>query len=212
MIDLEYIFNKTVVLLKKETKFFTSSELHLTIGVDSFRRIASDLEYPKSNYSSVVLSGTWAVLVPSDFIRVDKTNDLVFKDSEGIHKLTSRTRKAIGRDEILSAAPSVPSNYFMEDQKTIGIYPPSTSGTIVVPYVQRPTSLSSDSDTNELTEKCYMASVYFTLAQCMMKDNDQRLTLYEVKYKEEIKRLRGEYDEMMEEEEFLSPSTEYLRR
>lgn len=211
-INRQYIFNKVAILLKNETRFFTSAEIHSIIGVDSFRRIASDIQFPKTNYSSAMVSGAYTVSMPSNFVKVDKESDITFEDSTGIRKLTPKTKKVLGRDQILSATPSSPENYFMENQSSLGIYPPCTSGTIVVPYVNRPTSLSSDTDTNELTEEGYMASVYYTLLECMEKDNDQRYALYEGKYQQEIRRLRGIYDERFDVDEALVPDNEYIRR
>jgi len=213
MIDQQYIFNKVMVYLKSESKFFTSGEILSTIGIDSFRRIAEDLEFPKATFSAAMGSGVWTVSIttPGDFIKIDKTKDVVFTDATNIRKLRPRTQKLIGRDQILSAVPGSPQNYFMEDQSTLGVYPPSTSGTITIPYVQRPTSLSSLTDTNELTEECYMASVFYTVEQCMMKDNDERAAVYAKKYAVEIDRLKTIYNEMYEEPKDLIPAEGYLR-
>ena len=205
------IFNRVVTLLKNETKFFTSSELHTWIGVDSFREIAERVHYPKSNYSCPLASGVWTVSVSSDFLKIDETKDLTFKDSTMIHKITHKNQKKIGRDQILSATPSTPANYFMENESTIGVYPPSTSGTLVIPYVKEPTSLSSDTDTNQLTKKCYMASVYWTMAQCMLKDSDSKFQFYMGLYDKETQKLESSYDGMFEEESSVSPNSNYLR-
>jgi len=209
-INRGYIFNKVSFLIKKEMKFFTSSDVQTIIGVDSFRRIAEDIEYPKSNYSSVVNSGVWTVPMPDDFIKVDKAKDIVFSDSTGIRKITPKDQRNIGRDQVLSATPGSPENYFMEDQVTVGLYPPSTSGIIIVPYVNVPTSLSSDSDTNQLTERCYMASVYWTVAECMLKDSDEKYGVYMQKYDKEIQRLRADYGDAFEEDKDFAPNTSYL--
>ena len=72
MINRKNIFDRVVTLLKNETKFFTSSELHTWIGVDSFREIAERVHYPKSNYSCPLASGVWTVSVSSDFLRLTK--------------------------------------------------------------------------------------------------------------------------------------------
>lgn len=205
------IFNKVVTLLKKETKFFTSSELHSLIGVDSFRRIAEDIEYPKSNFSSVAVSGVWTIDMPDDFIKIDDSKDIVFNNGS-ITKVEPKDQKTIGRDQILSAAPGVPANYFMEDETTVGVYPPPISGTFVVPYVKYPTSLSTDAGTNELTRKCYMASVYWVVTECMLKDNDARYQVYSGLYDKETQRLRGLYNGMFEEHKDIYPASEYLRR
>jgi hypothetical protein len=214
MITQGYIFNKVMVYLKSESKFFTSAEIMSTIGIDSFRVIAEAIEFPKANFSGVMGSGVWTISVstPGDFIKVDKAKDIVFSDAAGIRKLNPKTQKLIGRDQILSAIPGSPENYFLEDQLTLGVYPPSTSGTIVIPYVQRPTALSSTSDTNQLTEECYMASVFYTVQQCMMKDNDERAASYGKMYADEIDRLKRQvYGELFEEEKDYQPSQEYLR-
>ena len=209
-INRQYIFNKVVTLLKRETKFFTSSDVHMLIGVDAQMRIAEDIEYPKSNFSSNVVSGTWTVDMPSDFVKVDDGKDVIFK-GDSYSKLGPRSQKLIGRDQILSAAPSVPQYYFMEDETTVGLYPPAVSGTVVVPYVKYPTSLSTDAATNELTQKCYMASVYWVMSECMLKDNDARYQVYSGLYDKEIQRLRGKFGDMFEENFDISPAPEYLR-
>ena len=210
-INRGYIFNKVSFLLKKEMKFFTSSDVQMTIGVDSFRRIAEDIEYPKSNYSGTVNSGLWTVPMPADFIKVDRAKDIVFADSTGIRKIRPQDQRNIGRDQVLSATPGSPENYFMEDQVTIGLYPPSTSGIIIVPYVSLPTSLSGDADANELTERCYMASVYWTVAECMLKDSDEKYAIYMTKYDKEIQRLRSNYGDMFDENKDFQPDQGYLQ-
>ena len=210
-INRGYIFNKVSFLLKKEMKFFTSSDVQITIGIDSFRRIAEDIEYPKSNYSGVVTSGVWIVPMPADFIKVDRAKDIVFADSTGIRKIRPQDQRNIGRDQVLSATPGSPENYFMEDQVTIGLYPPSTSGIIIVPYVSLPTSLSGDADANELTERCYMASVYWTVAECMLKDSDEKYAIYMTKYDKEIQRLRSNYGDMFDENKDFQPDQGYLQ-
>jgi len=211
-IDRKYIFDKVVFFLKKETKFFTSSELHMIIGVDAFRRVARDTGFPKSNYSSVMASGVWSVDMPSDFIKVDDTKDLVFKDGVGLHGLGHKKQKDIGRVNILTASPSSPYNFFMEDENTLGVYPPSTSGIVVVPYVKIPTSLSNDTATNEITERCYMAGVYWTVSECMLKDNDMRYQVYIGRYNKEVQELRGTYGELFDGDESIVPAEDYLRR
>ena len=198
--------------MKNETKFFTPSELHSIIGVDSFRRIAEDIEFPRTVASSIVGSGVWKVSTPVDFIKVDRSKDMVFKDSVGTRILKQKDQKIIGRDQILTAPPSVPENYFMETQTTVGIYPPSTSGVINIPYINFPTSLSSDTTTNELTEKCYMAAVYWTVAECMLRDSDEKYIIYIGRYDKEVQRLRGIYNDLFEESKDMRPSEEYTRR
>ena len=211
-INRQFIFNKVVFYLKNETKFFSSSDLYTIIGVDSFRRIAENIEYPKSNYSSVVASGVWTVPMPSDFIKIDRTKDIIFQGSSNINVIPPKDQRNIGRDQILTATAGTPENYFMEDQTTLGLYPPSTSGTIVVPYVSLPTSLSSDTDTNELTERCYMASIYWTVSECMLKDNDERYATYLALYEKETKRLKADYNDMYEEEKDVWPDDRYVTR
>lgn len=211
-IDRQYIFNKVVFYLKNETKFFTSSDLQTIIGVDSFNRIAEDLEYPKAHFSGTVTSGQWLVPMPDDFIKIDKTQDIVFTDITQTHTLPPKDQRVIGRDQILTAIPGTPQNYFMEDQFTMGIYPPCTSGIIVVPYVQQPTSLSSDTDTNDLTERCYMAAVYWTVTECMLKDNDERHLVYAQRYEREIRRLRANFNDMFEEDKDMIPADGYINR
>ena len=98
----------------------------------------------------------------------------------------------------------------MINQTTMGIYPPSTSGTVVIPYVHAPTSLSSDPDTNELTENCYMAAAYFTVGECMLKDNDQRASFYTTLYEREIRKLKHLYGGLFDEDEAIEPHESYL--
>jgi len=212
-IDRRYIFNKVNFLLKQENKFFTSSEIHMLIGVDSFRRIAEDINYPKTNFSSYVASGVWSVSSPSDFIKVDATSEVTFQDSSDTYKLDPEIKTNIGRANILTATPGTPSNYFMESESKIGIYPPSTSGCIVVPYVSHPTSLSSDTDTNELTEQAYMAAAYWTVHECFLKDNDEkRAGKYEIKYLGEIKRLNKRFGDLYEVPHDIQPDEDYTQR
>lgn len=219
-IDRQYIFNEVVWHLKQETKFFTSSKLQIMIGVDAFRRIAEDIRFPKTNFSSYLNSGTWTLSMPADFIKVDETDDVVFNPDTsgvlgsgnvGIIKIPPRTRKLIGRDMILSAVAGTPQYYFMEDQSTMGFYPPSMGGTAVVPYVQLPTALSSDTATNQLTERAYPAAIYWTVTQCLLMDDDERYVVYQSLYDREILRLQRQFGEMFEEDSDMIPDENYTR-
>jgi hypothetical protein len=215
-IDKRYIFNKTMFYLKKESKFFTSSDVSMIIGVDAFRRIAENIDYPKSNFSTFIASGVWTVTMPSDFLKVDQNKDVVFQNATNTYKVEPKYQKDIGRHIILQPPGSqIPQNYFMEDHTTVGLYPPSTSGIIVVPYVSIPTSLSTDTDTNQLTETCYMAAVYWTVSECMLKDDDakddSKFTKFYTLYEKETLRLRKRFGEMYEINYDLSPHEDYLQ-
>jgi len=210
-IDRHYIFDKVNFFLKKENKFFTSSELHMTIGVDSFRRIGEELNYPKTNYSSIIASGEYQISTPSDFIKIDQNHELTVELSSTIYTLEPKTSKLIGRQNILDPTNAIPQNYYMETESLIGLYPPgNTSMIVVIPYVKYATALSSDTDTNELTENCYMAAVYWTVGECMLKDNDERFATYMQLYDREILRLKSKYGEMFEEDKDLMPDDRYL--
>lgn len=210
-IDKKFIFSKTMFHLKKESKFYTSSDVGLIIGVEAFKRIAEEIDFPKSNYSTFVASGVWTVTMPNDFVKVDQNKDLVFRDYSTTYRLKPKYQKDIGRHVIIKPESSaVPQYYFMEDQTTLGIFPPSTSGLVVVPYVKTPISLSSDADTNELTDNCYMAAIYWTCSECMLKDNDPKFDKYYAMYEKEVLRLKKRYGEMHEINYDVSPDEEYL--
>lgn len=211
MIDRQYIFNKVNFFLKKENKFFSSSDVNMIIGVDSFRRIATEINYPKSNYEATLTSGSWVVSAPIDFIRVDRNSDVTYYNGTTVNKLTPKQLFDIGRENVLDAVPSTPENYFMESEAKIGIYPPCTSGMVVIPYVKEPVVLSSDGDTNELTERCYMASVYWTVSECMIADSDERVIGYKQMYDTEIKRLKDEYRRIYEIPQDLKPHRDYRK-
>jgi hypothetical protein len=211
-IDKAYIFRKTMFYLKKESKFYTSSDVSMIIGVDAFRRIAENIDFPKSNYSSFIASGVWTVTMPTDFLKIDQNKDVVFSDYSTTYLLKPKYQKDIGRHILLRPPAScVPQNYFMEDQVTVGIYPPSTSGLVVIPYVKVPTSLSSDSDTNELTDNCYMAAVYWTVSECLTKAEDDRAPTFELRFDKECMRLRKRFQEAMEINYDISPDEDYLQ-
>jgi len=211
-IDRKYIFDRVSWHLKKETKYFMSGDLHTLIGIDAFRRIAEDIRYPKVNMSAYMTSGQWRINISSDFIKVDETDDIVYEYSgSSIVKITPKAKKLIGRDQLMTASPGIPSNYFMENETTIGFYPPSTSGCIVIPYVQVPTSLSSDADTNQLTERCYQAAVFWSVSQCLLMDDDERYLVYQRLYDIEIARINRMYNEMYEEDKDVIPHEDYLR-
>ena len=76
-IDRKHIFDKAMFFLKKESAFFTSSEVHMAIGVDAPRQVARDLNFPKTDYSGAVGEGTskkrWLVS--------DKIGTWAFSDS-----------------------------------------------------------------------------------------------------------------------------------
>jgi hypothetical protein len=210
-VTLEDVFNRVNFFLKKENKFWTSGEIITFIGEDAFRRIAEDIDYPKANYSSYLASGEWKVTVPGDFIKIDQHKNVVYNDGSDTIQLSPKKQTSIGRDEILTAVPGTPENYFMETESTIGIYPPSISGVIVIPYVKVPSTLSAATDTNELTDNCYQAAVYWTVWQCMLKDSDPRAVNYENLYNGETFRLRKRYGEMYEEESNLEPHHDYVK-
>lgn len=177
VITRKWIFDKVVFLLKNETKFFTSSNLMTLIGVDVWKKIAEDVEYPVGYLSSVVAAGAYSMSTPSDFIKLKS------------HKEVSLRKP----DPTITIASGVPDNYWLDDYGQIFWYPPSTAGslTVVVPYVQEPTSLSSDSATNELTERGCNAATYWVVSECMLRDNDQRYTAYLQLYQNEIQRMRS---------------------
>ena len=209
-IDRAHIFNKVMFFLKKESAFFTSSEVHMAIGVDAPRQVARDLNFPKTDYSGAVSSGVWQVTMPSNFLKLDSNAKPTFKDSTTIRDLAPKSQTNIGRANILNATPGTPQNYFMKSETVMGLYPPSTSGTIVVPYVKAPTSLSSDTDTNALTENAYMAMAYYVVGECMLKDGDTRTSDYYALYEREVKRLKRQYGELFEEDIDMMPDEDYL--
>lgn len=208
--DRQYIFNKVMFILKQESQFFTSSEIHMMIGVDAWKRIAEDINYPKTNYSSYLTSGQYQVSAPSDFLKIDENSQVTYEDDSTIHELTPKKQTNIGRHIILNATPGTPSNYFMESETVIGVYPPSTSGCIVIPYVKEPTSMSADSDTNEISRQAYMANVYWVVQEAFNKDNDPRSAKYEKKYDMEIARLNKRFGERFEINYDLRPHEDYL--
>lgn len=208
-ITLKHIFDKTMFFLKKESKFFTSSEVKNIIAIDSFRRIAEEIGYPKDNHIVVLTSGSWIVSTPIDFIKIDVNSEGTYYDGKNITKITPKEQTEIGREEILSATPGIPENFFLESESKIGVYPPSTSGQVIVPYVKHPTIMSSDTDTNQLTEKCYMAAVYWTVAECFMKDSDERYTIFKTHYENEVTRLKGQYNTLINSPKDIHPHEDY---
>lgn len=208
-ITFRHIIDKTYFFLREEAKFFSSSEVYSIIQNDAFKRIAEDVDYPKANASSVMGSGEYVVSTPVDFIKIDQNWNPTFKDTAGTRDLDPTT--SISRSTILTATPGTPQQYTEWNETQFVIYPPSTSGTIVLPYVKNPTTLSSDTDTNELTENCYMAAVYYTVQECMMKDNDDRAGYWESKYNAEVGRLRKRFNEKYEVGFDVTPDRDYIR-
>lgn len=208
------IFDKVNFFCKKENRFFASSDLLTIINRDAMKRIAEDVMYPKANYSGYLSSGTYLVSAPVDFLKVDSNSQIVFQDYTGVHKLYPKEKQDIGYDSILTSisTPTSPTEYYMETESIIGIYPPCTSGNFVIPYVKRPTALSSDADTNEITERCYMAAVYWTLTECMIADTDERSIFYEQKYQTEIARLKDQYRRGFEITRDYRPNKDYVKR
>ncbi len=205
------IFDKVNFYLKQENKFFTSSEIHLSIN-DAFRRIAEDIDYPKTNYSSYMTSGQWSVSTPADFLKIDKNSQITYESTSGsVNILKSKLQTDIGRDYIMTKSPSIPESYFEESESKIGVYPSSTSGCLVIPYVKAPTALSSDTDTNELTENCYMAAVWWGVAECMLKDSDPRAQGFIGLYTGEITRLKRRYGSRFEQSFNLEPHPSYIK-
>ena len=210
-INRDFMFDKVNFFLKKENKFFTSSEVMNIIALEAPRRVAEDINFPKSNLSAVLVSGAWTVNLSSDFIKIDPDKDVTFKYSGGTIKLKPKLQKDIGRDTILTADPSTPEYFFPEDEDTIGVYPPSSSGILVIPFVKEPTSLSSTNASNELTQNCYMAMIYWTVGDCMLKDGDsEKYETYIKLYDAEIIRLRRRFGEMYDEQHDVIPHEDYI--
>lgn len=210
-ITLGHMFDKAMFFLKKESKFFTSNEVRTTIAIDSFKRIAEEINYPKSTHQVVLTSGSWIVSTPIDFIKIDPNSQATYYDGVTVTRIIPKEQIEIGRENILTAMPSIPQNYFLETENQIGLYPPSTSGRVIIPYIKHPTSLSSDTDTNELSEKCYMAAVYWTVSECLMKDSDERATGFREMYHNEISRLKSQYNMMFEIRRDMKPHQNYVK-
>ena len=207
------IWNEINFQLKKENKFFTSSDIHRTINQVANRRVAEDVSYPRTSFSTYVTSGQYLISAPGDFIKVDQNSWVTYESTSGnVTKLKPRELRDIGTDNVLTATPGTPGNYFMQNEATFGVYPPSTSGCVVIPYVYRPTDLSSDTSGNQITERCYMAIVYKSCESLLAADSDTRSLFFEKKYEYEVKRLRGQYNEMLEITRDAKPHKDYVRR
>lgn len=174
VINRQWIFNNVMFHLKNETKFFTSSAIMQMVGVDVWKKIAEDVEYPIAYLSINASAGAASVSTPNDFVKVKN------------HKTT--TLRLL--DPTVTMASGVPDNYWLDDFGIINWYPPSIAAvTVIIPYVNEPTSLSTDVATNELTERACHAAVYWIVSECMLKDNDQRYTAYLSLYQNEVNRL-----------------------
>jgi hypothetical protein len=174
-ITRQWIFDKVVFHLKNETKFFTSSVLLQMIGVDVWKRIAEDVEYPTATMSAAVSSISVSVSTPSDFIKVRQHKEIFLRKE----------------NEAITNASNVPTNYWLDDTGLVNFYPPVTTTNIQIPYVSEPTSLSTDAATNELTERGRYAAIYWVVSECMLRDNDARYTSFLALYNNEVQRLRG---------------------
>jgi len=208
------IWNEVNFQLKKENKFFTSSDILRTINDIAMRRVAEDVSYPRTSYSTYMTSGQYIVSSPIDFIKVDQNSWVTYESTSGnISKLKPKELREIGTENVLTAKPAtVPQNYFMQNENLFGVYPPSTSGCIVIPYVHRPTDLSGDADVNEITERSFLAVVYKSCEHLMAADSDERSLFYKNEYDGEIKRLKGQYNSMMEITRDMKPSKDYAKR
>lgn len=210
-ITLKHIFDKTMFFLKQESKFFTSNEVRSTIAIDAFKRIAEEIEYPKANHTVILTSGSWIVSTPIDFIKIDTNSQGTYYNGADITKIKPKEQTEIGRDEILSATPNIPEYFFLESESKIGLYPPVTSGQVILPYIKHPTVMSSDTDTNELSEKCYMAAVYWTVTECLFKDSDERTGAFREMYDTEIRRLKSQYNMLLNTPVDLKPNRDWIR-
>ena len=209
--DRLFIEGKIRTFVREEkARFWTSSEIHVGIN-DGFRQIAEDINYPKADYSGYIASGAYTFSMSSDFIKIDPDSEVIWKDGSGTNVLTPARLKDIGRHTMLTATPGTPQNYFFIKENQLGIYPPSTSGCIVVPIIAEPTHLSSDTDTNELTEQCYMADAYWVAWEAFHKDKDPRTASYNALYNNEINRIKGRFGDMWEIEYQMTPHEDYLK-
>lgn len=176
-IDRLWIFNRVQFHLKNETNFFTSTPLINLVSVDAWIKIAGDVGYPRTALSTTVTQGQFQVAAPSNFLRLDDCKDFEFRKDNGIDSM-----------------PEVPDNYYLDNNNMIGFYPPAIkAGTVKIPYVMTPTSLSSDTSTNELTDKCADAAIYYIASECMLRANDPKHEIYVAKYDKEIERLKRIY-------------------
>lgn len=181
IINRQWVFNNVMWHLKNETKFFTSSAIMQMVGVDVWKKISEDIEYPTANISVVVSAGSVSVSTPSDFVKLKN------------HKTTVMRML----DPTITMASGVPDNYWLDDYGVINWYPPSIgAGTVIIPYVNEPTSLSTDAGVNELTERGCHAAVYWIVSECMLRDNDSRYTAYLSLYQNEVARLKSLYGEI----------------
>lgn len=210
MIDRQFIFNKVNFFLRQENKFFTSSEVLSLIKDEAFWTVARDINYPKANYSAYLASGAYLVSTPSDFIRVSPNDKITYRDASSYYELEPAEKTDIGVETILTASPATPEMYYPENEALIGIYPPSLSGTVVIPYVKKPATLSSDNSTNELTEKCYLAATYWTVKECMLKDTDERYKVFEMLYNNELGKLEAMYNITFNTPKDIKPHKDYL--
>lgn len=210
-ITFKYMFDKSMFFLKNESKFFTSADVKNMLAIDSFKRISEEIGYPKGTHTVYLTSGSWIVSAPIDFIKVDVNSDVTYYNGSSITKVKPKEQSEIGRAEILGANPSIPTNYFLESETKIGFYPPSTSGQVLIPYVKHPTIMSSDTDTNELSERCYMAAIYWTVSECLMRDKDERASGFREMYHNEVNRLKTQYNMMLDIKKHMYPHRDYLR-
>jgi hypothetical protein len=209
-ITLGDIFNEINFFIKKENRFFASSDILRIINRTAFPRIAEELMYPKTVVSGFLSSGQYLISTPADFIKIDENSEMLFTDNTPTRNLLPTEKHEIGFAEILTATPGNPGKYYMESETLIGVYPPCTSGNYVIPYVKMPTGISSATDTNELTERCFMAAVYYTLSECMLTDNDEKAVFYNQKYDMEIKRLKDQYRLKFEITKDMKPHNKYV--
>ena len=211
-ITRRFIFDKVNFFLKQENKFFTSAEVLSMIDNEAFNFVARDINYPKTNYSAYLASGKYLVSTPTDFIKVSPNDKIVYRDASSTHELDPKEKTDIGVTEIYTATPSIPEYYYPENESHIGIYPPCTSGIVIIPYVKKPTILTNDSSVNEITEQCYLAAVYWTTKECMLKDKDlERYIVFEKLYNYEVENLKAHYNITFGTPKDIRPHKDWIR-
>jgi len=191
MANYTYLVNDIIETTENDNSDFTSAipkfvnraELRLTKDLD---------DYGLVTYTSVAVSSGKNIINLPAGTRILKNFNI---NNAGTKiNLLQRTDEFLNDYWNVSASTGTPQYYARRDNTTVLIAPTAVStvdGVIV--HISRPTTLSSESDTNYFSDFCYNALYNASMVEALLfMKNYEAITIYESRYKEEVQALRNQ--------------------
>ena len=191
MANYTYLVNDIIETTENDNSDFTSAipkfvnraELRLTKDLD---------DYGLVTYTSVAVSSGKNIINLPAGTRILKNFNI---NNAGTKiNLLQRTDEFLNDYWNVSASTGTPQYYARRNNTTVLIAPTAVStvdGVIV--HISRPTTLSSESDTNYFSDFCYNALYNASMVEALLfMKNYEAITIYESRYKEEVQALRNQ--------------------